>query len=123
MKHLWMICMIIGTLIAMLMGCSSETKKSIPEQDFKNVTSSVTITATNFKFDQTEYHVKKGAKVLIDFVAKEGNHGLLISDLDLNIVGSGKQVVTLETTGAYDIRCSIPCGSGHMEMVSKLIVD
>ncbi|MFS0752823.1 hypothetical protein [Oceanobacillus sp. 1P07AA] len=50
-------------------------------------------------------------------------HGLAIDDLDVRIDGGGDAVFTPEKPGEYAIYCSIPCGEGHNDMVSTLIVQ
>lgn len=79
------------------------------------------ITASNWKFDQTEYKVPAG-DVTINFKSKEGYHGLQINGTDVNIEGEGSKTVNLKA-GEYTIQCSVPCGEGHADMQSKLVVE
>ncbi len=82
------------------------------------------VKATNYTFDQKEYHVKKGQPVTIVFENEEGNHGLAIPALNVNLNSSNSTMtVTPEQAGQFDMACSIMCGSGHSTMVAKLIVD
>lgn len=80
------------------------------------------ITATNFEFDQAEYTVEAGEEVNISLANDDGMHGLAIDDLDVNIEGDGEATFTPEEPGEYTIYCSIPCGEGHDDMKSTLIV-
>ncbi|PKR77101.1 cytochrome C oxidase subunit II [Halalkalibacillus sediminis] len=83
---------------------------------------SVTLTATNFDFDQEEYHVNAG-NVEIELVNEEGMHGITIDGVDgFEIENEGSQVVKL-TPGEYTVRCSVPCGAGHSEMVATIHVE
>jgi len=80
------------------------------------------ITATNFEFDQDEYTVESGEEVKVSLTNDDGMHGLAIDDLDVNIEGDGEATFTPEEPGEYTIYCSIPCGEGHDDMTSTLIV-
>ncbi len=123
----------VVVLGGILTGCASteEPKKDVPVESTDTSSSSgaaapagnaITIVATNFAFDQAEYRVKKG-EVSIKLDNKEGVHGIMIPGLDLNIQGNGTQKITLNETGEYDILCSVPCGTGHVQMKAKLIVE
>jgi cytochrome c oxidase subunit 2 len=84
----------------------------------------ITVKATNFQFDQPEYHVKKGEKVTLTLVEEQGLHGLEIKDYKINLV-KGKETATFtaDKAGTFEMRCSVVCGAGHATMVSKLIVE
>ncbi len=83
----------------------------------------VDITATNFKFDQEVYKVKAG-EVTFNLKNAEGVHGIKISNTDVKLDNNTtSQTVNLDNPGEYVIECSIPCGSGHIKMKSKLVVE
>lgn len=81
------------------------------------------ITASNWKFDQSEYRVKAGEEVKITLANSEGYHGLAIDDFDVNIQGDGEATFTPTEPGEYKLYCSVPCGEGHEDMVSTLVVE
>jgi cytochrome c oxidase subunit II len=81
----------------------------------------VTIEATNWDFNQEEYHVKAG-DVTIALKNVSGHHGITIDNTDINIQGEGTDSANLKP-GEYIIRCSIACGTGHTQMTAKLIVE
>lgn len=82
------------------------------------------VKATNYTFDQKEYHVKKGEPITIVFQNEQGNHGLMIPALNVDLNSSNTTAtVTPQQAGEFDMACSIMCGSGHSTMVAKLIVD
>ena len=84
----------------------------------------VIIKATNYSFDQQEYRISKGVPVKIIFENVEGNHGIMIPGLDLQLsTKKSSKVVTPDETGEYEIICSVFCGTGHASMISKLIVE
>lgn len=83
--------------------------------------STVDLTATNWKFDQENYTANAG-EVTFNLTNEEGLHGIQIDGTDLNIQGDGSGKLTLEP-GEYTIRCSVPCGQGHADMVSTLTVE
>ena len=83
----------------------------------------VKLVATNFEFDQAEYTVNQGETVNFVLENQEGVHGIEIVGLDVKLDNKTKsQSVTLDEAGEYEIICSIPCGPGHIDMKSKLIV-
>jgi cytochrome c oxidase subunit 2 len=82
------------------------------------------ITATNFKFDQPEYKVKKDQEVVVTLDSKEGLHGIGIDAFKVKLDGATKTATFKpDKAGTYDIVCNVPCGTGHMTMKSKLIVE
>lgn len=84
----------------------------------------ITITATNYSFDQEEYHLKKGVPVKIIFKNESGNHGILVPELELRLdAKTSSQIIIPEVAGTYEMTCAIMCGSGHSGMSAKVIVE
>ncbi len=82
------------------------------------------ISATNYSFDQNEYHLKKGIPVNIVFKNESGNHGILVPELDLRLDGKeSSRVIVPEEAGTFEMTCAIMCGSGHSGMSAKVIVE
>lgn len=82
------------------------------------------ITATNYSFDQKEYHLKKGVPVKVIFKNESGNHGILIPELELRLdAKTSSQVVVPEEAGTFEMTCALMCGSGHSTMSAKVIVE
>lgn len=125
MKKIMMLLLAVSMVIA-LSACGSKdnaANNAEPAVDAGNA-QQVNFTATNFKFDQAEYHVKKGEPVTFTLDSKEGVHGAEIKDLDVNLGPEKKtQTVTPDKAGTYEIHCSVPCGSGHTNMKAQLIVE
>ncbi|WP_199615597.1 cupredoxin domain-containing protein [Paenibacillus alkalitolerans] len=82
----------------------------------------VNVTATDFKFDQPEYRVKAGDTVNLTFASSQGNHGLKINGLEIELADGQSSTFTPDK-GEYELECSIMCGTGHKDMVAKLIVE
>ncbi|GIP57131.1 cytochrome C oxidase subunit II [Paenibacillus sp. FSL W8-0186] len=115
--------MISSMLLVLLAACGGGSSSGAGESNL-TPESEIVIEATNFKFDQEEYRVKKDSPVKITFKNVEGNHGIIIPALKLELKGkSQSKVVVPKETGEFEIACSIMCGSGHSGMVSKLIVE
>src|SRR5699024_3461867 len=93
------------------------------ETEDATATNDLEIIATNWALDPTEYTVTAGEEVTITLVNEEGMHGIAIDDLDVKIDGDGEATFTPTEPGEYTIYCSIPCGEGHDDMVSTLIVQ
>jgi cytochrome c oxidase subunit 2 len=92
-------------------------------QEVKLIASSV-----NFKYDQTEYKVKKGVPVHITLQNKDGMHGANIADFGVNLQSKSptdkpEATFTPDKTGTFVIKCSVPCGAGHMTMTANLVVE
>lgn len=103
-----------------------QENSSAPGASPENITAEeeITITATNYSFDQEEYHLKKGVPVKIIFSNKSGNHGILVPGLELRLDAKApSQVIIPEKAGTYEMTCAIMCGSGHSSMSAKLIVE
>ncbi|NGM82964.1 cytochrome C oxidase subunit II [Paenibacillus sp. 7124] len=84
----------------------------------------IVIKATNFRFDQKEYHLKKGIPVKITLENASGNHGILVPELELQLSGKHlSQVIVPEQAGTFKMTCSVFCGSGHSQMNADLIVE
>ncbi|MBP1155178.1 MULTISPECIES: cupredoxin domain-containing protein [unclassified Paenibacillus] len=80
--------------------------------------------ATNYQFDQAEYTVKAGEKVTVSLVNKEGLHAMEIVGTSVKLDNNTKTMeITFDKPGEYQVHCSLPCGPGHAEMITKLIVQ
>lgn len=86
------------------------------------VSNEINITAINFEFNQEEYTVKAGEEVKVIFTNEEGMHGITIAGLDVDIKGDGEATFTPTEPGEYTIYCNLPCGTGHADMKSTLVV-
>jgi cytochrome c oxidase subunit II len=112
-------------LVLVLAACgqTTDTDSSSSSQTGEATSNNVIdIKATNWEFDQAEYSVNAGEEVSISLTNNEGMHGIAIDEFDVNIEGDGKASFTPDQPGEYIIYCSIPCGEGHSEMKSTLIV-
>ncbi len=116
----WLVaCMLILVLAAC--GSSKDSEASEPE-----VTASeqLVIKASNYKFDQPEYRLKKGVPVKIVYENVNGNHGLLVPEFNLRLdTQKSSKVIVPDKVGEFEMSCSVFCGSGHSSMISKIIVE
>lgn len=119
-------------LIAALAACGSKSEEPAAAPATAQATASaaagsaqqVTIKASNWKFDQAEYKVKKGQPVTIMLENAEGVHGLEVQKLDVKLDNKTKsKTFTPDKAGKYTIVCTIPCGSDHLKMKSVLVVE
>ncbi|GGF85268.1 hypothetical protein GCM10010913_03350 [Paenibacillus aceti] len=115
--------MATSVLLLVLAACGSGSNTSAENNNVKPE-AELTIEATNFQFDQPEYHLKKGVPVKITFKSTEGNHGMLVPGLKLQLSGkSESKTIIPDETGEFEVACSIMCGTGHSSMISKIIVE
>ncbi|KKO52940.1 cytochrome c oxidase subunit II [Paenibacillus sp. DMB20] len=116
-------------LLFVLAACGGDKDSASPNETGVTDTgvapeAELVISATNYQFDKQEYTLKKGVPVKITFKNEEGNHGVLIPALNLQLDSKNDSaVVTPDKTGEFDISCSIMCGPGHTKMISKLIIE
>lgn len=82
----------------------------------------VVIKATSWEFDKPEYAIPKDTPVKLTLENLKGAHGIEIVGEDVAIRGNNSEVVTLPA-GTYEIKCNIMCGTGHSQMVAKLVVS
>lgn len=86
-------------------------------------TKDITVSATNFEFDQKDIKLKVGDTVKLTLKNVNGNHGLQIPGLNVNINNGETATFTVTEAGVFDYNCSIQCGAGHKDMVGKITVS
>ncbi len=75
------------------------------------------ITASNFEFDEKEYHVKAGTLYKVKLANKLGNHGVEIVGLDVELNKDAPETeITFDKPGTYELHCSVMCGQGQATM-------
>ena len=106
---------------------TSSTMPAASSKQAEVQTRVITINITNWSFSPSTISVKKGEKVQLKLVGGEGIHSFSAPSLGLNVrVEAGKTVVIdlpTGTTGTFDARCGIPCGSGHSSMKATIVVS
>ncbi|MRN55916.1 cupredoxin domain-containing protein [Paenibacillus monticola] len=118
-------------LVLLLAACSSGNNNKTAANSNGGVSNTsiapeeeITIKATNYSFDQKEYHLKKGVPVKIIFENESGSHGILVPELNLQLNGEhSSEVIIPEEAGTYKMTCAVMCGSGHSEMIATVIVE
>lgn len=128
MKKLLVLLMGVAIVIAITACGSKETKPAETNTPAATTQAdggqNVVLKATNFKYDQAEYRVKKGQPVTITLDNSQGVHGASIKEFNVKLDNSNKTFTfTPDKTGSFPITCSIMCGSGHANMKTTLIVE
>ncbi|PYE52673.1 cytochrome C oxidase subunit II [Paenibacillus barcinonensis] len=114
-------CMLILVLVACGNANNSNSEASEPEVE---ASEQLVIKASNYEFDQPEYRIKKGVPVKIVYENVNGNHGILVPELNLQLdTRKNSKVITPDKAGEFEMSCSVFCGSGHSSMISKIIVE
>lgn len=86
------------------------------------------LVAKNFVFEGKDgsktFYVKAGEEVTLNVSTEEGVHGLAIDGIDNAEIADANGTVKFTPTkeGEYNIFCTLFCGAGHGDMVSKLVV-
>lgn len=125
MKRNLLFTLLLGVVLV-LAACSGDNSVQQSESGSKEDSapaSQIDITASNFEFDQDEYIVNAGEEIKVTLTNAEGMHGIAIDGLDVSIEGEGEVTFTPDEPGEYTIYCNIPCGQGHDEMKSTLVVQ
>jgi cytochrome c oxidase subunit 2 len=126
----WLVLSLVFAMMSILIACGSGNGKSsnqsnapIEVSDDEIATGSFEIVASNWEFDQEYYAIRANEAIEVNVNSIEGVHGIEIVGTDYNnIVNNKPTSITVTEPGTYEIRCSIPCGSGHRTMITKLVV-
>ncbi|MFB9760795.1 cupredoxin domain-containing protein [Ectobacillus funiculus] len=139
----WSVLLAVSVLmVVMLSACGSSTKQTKESAASANQTTQSTansessastsssanvvdikVMAKDFEYDKKEIHVKKGDTVKITLTSNDGGHGFAIPAFNVDIQGNGSATFTADKAGTYEYHCSVMCGSGHANMMGKLIVE
>ena len=86
----------------------------------------VSVNARTFEFDPSVVRVNRGDTVWISLQAEDVVHGLYVDGYDVSTQAEpgrpGELRFVADRTGAFHIRCAVPCGNLHPFMIGKLIV-
>jgi cytochrome c oxidase subunit 2 len=95
----------------------------VPGNDGKKI---IRITAQRFQYTPSTIVLRLGEPTLLELTSLDRMHGFYAPDLDVRadiIPGRTTHVpLTLEEIGEHDFLCDLFCGSGHGEMIGKIIV-
>lgn len=114
---------LLGLVIVLaLAACAKKEETNNAASNAAPAAGELKITATNWKFDQAEYKVKKGDTLKVTLESKEGAHSVKLDQFGDIGINQSKNI-TFDKAGTYTINCSTPCGTGHATMTAKLIVE
>lgn len=86
----------------------------------------IEVKASRYKFEPDPILVMLGEKVRLVVTSSDVDHGIAISDFNVNIfVPAGKTETvdfTADKRGAFHAYCSVYCGPGHGRMEANFIV-
>ncbi len=101
--------------------------EAVPAAAVDKTVKEFSITGKNWEWDPNTITVKKGDKVHLKLTGMDETHGFAIREYGINVnmpEGTTQTVdFVADKAGTFEFRCSVPCGSGHREMVGKLIVQ
>ncbi|MDD5465028.1 MAG: cupredoxin domain-containing protein [Candidatus Omnitrophica bacterium] len=106
-----------------------DAKTKLPELSGKieNGVRVVKVKAFRYGYDPDPIAVKLGEKVRIVAVTSDVTHGLAISEFNINLMIEPGETETAEfladKEGEFTIYCTVYCGSGHVNMRGKFIVE
>ncbi len=86
----------------------------------------ISVIAKQFEFLPSKIEVVRGQPVRIYITSLDVTHGFALDAFGINQKIEKGKLATIEfipdKVGEFDIKCSIPCGSGHGKMKATLIV-
>ena len=132
MKKILSLLLLTGALTLGLAACGGSDEETSAKQDQTTETSTAangaefTITAKNWKFTpDKELVIKKGTKVKINLVNKEGLHTINNDELGIKLTADKPAEFTADKTGEYELKCSTVCGATEdhegMKVLLKVI--
>jgi cytochrome c oxidase subunit II len=112
------------TPAATIAPAASESATTAPASSDAPQEVNLIASAETFKYDKSDYRVKKGVPVKLTLEMKDGNHGAKLADFNVNLNADNPTATfTPDKAGTFLIKCSVICGSGHMTMTANLIVE
>jgi len=125
----WLVLLLTFALMTILIACgtsnggsSNKVEPPINVSEDEIASGDLEIVASNWKFDQEYYAIRAGEEVSVTVNSVEGVHGIEIVGTQYNSIVKDATAVTITEPGTYVIRCSVPCGGGHRDMTTKLVV-
>ncbi|SFD45032.1 cytochrome c oxidase subunit 2 [Lentibacillus persicus] len=124
MKKVILVLLALGMAL-FLAACGGDDSEGSGSDEGSEAASgnAINLNATNFSFGQDEFTVPAGEEITISLSNEEGMHGAAIDEFDVEIEDGEEAAFTPEEPGEYTIYCSIPCGNGHDDMTSTLVVE
>lgn len=87
----------------------------------------IKVAADLWKFTPSVITVKRGEKLVLEITSVSGTHGLSVPGLGINeTIIQGKTVsvnIPTDKMGTFDFACSVQCGSGHSDMIGKIVIE
>ncbi|MBO0958471.1 cupredoxin domain-containing protein [Neobacillus sp. MM2021_6] len=133
MKKILSLLLVTAALTLGLAACGGADEETAAKQDKTTETTTAatggdfTITAKNWEFSSDkELVIKKGEKVKINLVNKEGVHSITNDELGINLTADKPAEFTADKTGEYELKCSTVCGAteDHEGMkISLKVID
>ncbi|NIM60615.1 MAG: hypothetical protein GTO30_02900 [Acidobacteria bacterium] len=82
--------------------------------------------ARNWDWTPDEIRVKKGTRIVIDFVSEDANHAFELKAYKIKVNlpqdKRGQIDFVADKVGKFRWRCSRPCGNGCAKMTGTLVV-
>lgn len=121
MKKTWVGLLMLLLVAAVMTACggSGDNSGAAATGEVKEFT----IDATNYDFDIKEIKVNKGDTVKVTLKNSEGLHAVKFNGYNKEVKGDETISFVANKTGEFEYICSIFCGTGHDDMVGKLIVE
>ena len=119
--------MILLIVAVFLVNSCAKTVKEAEIQGTTGAVKEFTMKAKRVEFAPSTITVNKGDKVKITITSIDAVHGFLLLDFNINEKLEPNKPVTVEfladKAGTFAFKCSVPCGSGHINMSGNLIVN
>ena len=116
----------IGIILIIILGGFWFTSDNSPtgnviQENIAGTTRHIVVDAKWFEFNPNEIRVKQGENIMLMINNLDVDHGITIPELGVS--GNDMVVFTADKKGEFLFYCNNFCGTGHSEMVGKIIVE
>jgi cytochrome c oxidase subunit 2 len=121
------ILVLIGTVAYIFYFRDGETTGNDSQEGLIGETKYFAMTAKNWEFEPSTITVNKGDLVKINIKSIDVDHGIRLSEFNVNEKLEPNKEVNIEfiadQTGEFTFSCNVFCGEGHSNMKGTLIVN
>lgn len=117
-------------LVAILAACAPAASQQPPIAPQEEQTAPqgriIPVTAELWKFTPNVIQAQQGKETVLQITGISGTHGFSVPELGINATIIQGQTVSValptDKPGAFDFRCSVPCGIGHQDMKGQIVI-
>lgn len=120
-RWIWVVSLVI--VAGLVLSACGKAEEGKGATNASGAIKEFTIDAKNYEFDLKEIKVNKGDTVKITLKNSQGMHAVKFEGFNKEVQGNKTISFVADKTGEFKYVCSIFCGTGHDQMIGKLIVQ